>query len=110
MQKPGRSIAVFVVLSCGLSWVGGAASHMLFGGLAPRTLWFSYVLNIPATWGPALAALAVARWYSDGPAPRALLGKLRPRRADMAWVVVLPPTALALTLACFALAGAPVRV
>jgi len=110
MLSLSRPIATFILLSYLLSWVGGIASNVLFGGdLAPSS-WRTYLINVPATWGPAVAAVIVSRMRGSSRGPRELLAALRPAATDLAWIAGIPIATVVVTWSAFSLTGATVDV
>jgi membrane protease YdiL (CAAX protease family) len=100
-------VAGFVLLAFGISYLVGMPLLMVGSGLLPTrwSLAHGYLPRIGVTWGPAIAALVLARLTGAPTAPRALLRGALPWWRDLPLALGILVAGAATSAAALAAAG-----
>jgi membrane protease YdiL (CAAX protease family) len=110
----GHPVAGFILLACGISYLIGFPLLVAFQAWAPAMPQplAIYLSRILVVYGPGLAALTLAIVHGQSwAAARGLLGKLRPRQADIPWVTGVLVLAAIGSIAALVISGVePVRL
>jgi membrane protease YdiL (CAAX protease family) len=97
---------IFILSAYGISWIAGiAATSLLNTRLTSLGAVGLYIAGALVTWGPALAALVVAKALNGARGRRALFAQLTPGSPFHFWYVVLPLGATLATMGSLVAAG-----